>query len=123
MSRLIDADALLESLNANCEDLCHDKNTNWCEYCCPHNDFEDLIDDAPTVEERPQGKWIPVSVQEPNVGGIYLVTAKHVSGHIGIDIARRLSDDVWTFGGEELSDTEIMAWMPLPEAYKEAENE
>lgn len=47
--RLIDADALKKALHSNC-DLCHDKNTNWCENCCPHNDFEDLIDNAPTVE-------------------------------------------------------------------------
>lgn len=48
--RLIDADALLEVLKANCGTLCNDKNTDWCEYCCPHNDFEDLIDNAPTVK-------------------------------------------------------------------------
>lgn len=47
--RLIDADALKKALKSNC-DLCHDKNTNWCDNCCPHNDFEDLIDNAPTVE-------------------------------------------------------------------------
>lgn len=83
--RLIDADALLKALKANCGTLCNDKNTDWCEYCCPHNDFEDLIDNAPTVfdcrsckhngnehecidchdysnfvkyEERPQGEWV-----------------------------------------------------------------
>lgn len=49
--RLIDADALKEALKANCGTLCNDKNTDWCEYCCPHNDFEDLIDNAPTADE------------------------------------------------------------------------
>lgn len=48
--RLIDADALLKALKANCDTLCNDKNTNWCEHCCPKNDFEDLIDNAPTIE-------------------------------------------------------------------------
>ena len=47
--RPIDANALKKALNSNC-DICPDKNTNWCERCCPHNDFEDLIDDAPTIE-------------------------------------------------------------------------
>lgn len=71
--RLIDADALLKALKANCDTLCNDKNTNWCEHCCPKNDFEDLIDSAPTVEptfglfkemlceecdKRPRGEWI-----------------------------------------------------------------
>lgn len=50
MTRLIDADALKKALKSNC-DLCNDKNTNWCERCCPHNDFEDLIDDAPTAPQ------------------------------------------------------------------------
>ena len=78
--RLIDANALLKSLKSGCEN-CSDANTNWCERCCPYNDFEDLIDEAPTVEPekakegelvkaytkgfdagvetaRPQGEWI-----------------------------------------------------------------
>ena len=51
--RIIDADALLKALKANCDTLCNDKNTNWCEHCCPKNDFEDLIDNAPTIEREP----------------------------------------------------------------------
>ena len=46
---LISRSELKKSLKSNC-DLCHDKNTNWCEHCCPQNDFEDLIDNAPTVD-------------------------------------------------------------------------
>jgi len=50
MTRLIDADALKESLKSSCKpELCHDYNTAWCESCCKVNDFEDLIDNAPTV--------------------------------------------------------------------------
>lgn len=47
--RLIDANALKEALKSGCEN-CSDANTNWCEHCCKINDFEDLIDYAPTVE-------------------------------------------------------------------------
>lgn len=47
--RLIDADALKKALKSNCDTLCNDKNTNWCEHCCPLNDFEDLIDNASTI--------------------------------------------------------------------------
>ena len=77
---LISREALKKALKSGC-DICHDKNTNWCEHCCPLNDFEDLIDNAPSVdttcphcdsgyaqgysdgylkgkEERPQGEWI-----------------------------------------------------------------
>ena len=52
--RLIDANALKETLKSGCES-CPDANTNWCEHCCKINDFEDLIDNAPTVTERPKG--------------------------------------------------------------------
>lgn len=47
---LISREALKEALKSNCKpELCHDYGTNWCEACCPHNDFEDLIDNAQTV--------------------------------------------------------------------------
>lgn len=49
MMDLISREALRKALKSNC-DLCHDKNTNWCEHCCPKNEFEDLIDDAPAVK-------------------------------------------------------------------------
>ena len=78
---LISRDALKSALKSNCKpEICHDYGTNWCEACCPHNDFEDLIDNAPTVDikdelagaynegymcgsreaakARPQGEWI-----------------------------------------------------------------
>ena len=80
---LISREELKKALKSNC-DVCNDKNTNWCEHCCPLNDFEDLIDNAPAVEpekakeseiiktytkgfdtgvetvknERPQGEWL-----------------------------------------------------------------
>lgn len=47
---LIDRKALTKALKSGCE-ICGDINTNWCERCCPHNDFEDLIDEAATVIE------------------------------------------------------------------------
>ena len=53
---LISRTALKEALKSNCKpEICHDFGTNWCEACCPHNDFEDLIDEAPTVEIN---KWL-----------------------------------------------------------------
>ena len=50
---LISRSELKKSLKSNCKpELCHDYNTAWCESCCPHNDFEDLIDNAPSVEQK-----------------------------------------------------------------------
>ena len=80
---LISREALKSALKSNCKpEICHDYGTNWCEACCPHNDFEDLIDNAPTVDikdelagaynegymcgsreaekARPQNKWIKI---------------------------------------------------------------
>ena len=59
---LISREALKKALKSNCKpELCHDYGTNWCGSCCRTNDFEDLIDNAPTVEERPQGEWICIT--------------------------------------------------------------
>ena len=49
---LISRSALKKALKSNCKpELCHDYGTNWCEACCHYNDFEDLIDNAPTVPQ------------------------------------------------------------------------
>lgn len=73
--RTIDADALKEALKSNCKpELCHDYNTAWCESCCPHNDFEDLIDNAPTIAERPQGEYVDISK-------LRLMTVEECAGH------------------------------------------
>lgn len=55
--RRIDADELKVQIHSRC-DVCNDKDTAWCEHCCSVNDWEDYIDNAPTIEERTKGKWI-----------------------------------------------------------------
>lgn len=58
-TRLIDAEALKKALKSNCTpELCHDINTAWCDRCCRTHDFEDLINEAPTVEAGPQADWV-----------------------------------------------------------------
>ena len=57
---LISREALKKALKSNCTpEICHDYGTNWCEACCPHNDFEDLIDNAPTVEPERKSDNLP----------------------------------------------------------------
>ena len=104
------------------------------------NNVIDLIDNAPTIDdlseysdklwkqayergkaERPQGEWIPVSERLPDLFEVVLVTDK--TGKV-FEYERRPLDEEgnvceeWAFLGRN-----IIAWMPLPEPYKEAENE
>ena len=132
MIRLIDANALLKSLKSGCEN-CSDANTNWCEHCCKINDFEDLIDNAPTVEThdtvnmycdkdtqiiveqiRPQGEWIPVSERLPEQANqSYLVTVDYGDGVVCSCQRFFFNEDIgW-------NDDCVIAWQPLPEPYKE----
>lgn len=46
--RLIDADDLKAQIQKQC-DICRDKDTSWCEHCCNVNDWEEYIDNAPTI--------------------------------------------------------------------------
>lgn len=85
--------------------------------------IQPLLDKCLALAERQQGEWTPISVQKPDVGGSYLVTAKIANGYRCIDIGRHISKDIWTFGGDEIPDVEIIAWQPTPEPYKESENE
>lgn len=48
MGRLIDAEALKEAIKKELPEM-----SNWGEHFIPL-----LIDNAPTVEERPHGKWL-----------------------------------------------------------------
>lgn len=53
--RLIDANALKEAFNAwkNMDDYYHDSNC----VDIPFTEAFDIIDNAPTIEERQKGKW------------------------------------------------------------------
>lgn len=82
-------------------------------------------------EERPTGEWIPVSEKMPNESGRYLLTQCYLNfktilikyydlGKKEFGTWRELpldDEEVW------VAISDITAWMPLPEAYKEAENE
>lgn len=95
--RLIDAEALKAALKSNCKpELCHDYNTAWCERCCRINDFEDLIDNAPTVEypfyaeayqtgyeeAKMKGEWIE-KVETKQLGYGWLTTRETVCSICG----------------------------------------
>ena len=69
-------------------------------------------------------RWIPVTERFPEERGSYLVTV--VDGTIKRAIAQWLydvADGEGYFVCDECCAEDIVAWMPLPEPYKEAENE
>jgi hypothetical protein len=64
------------------------------------------------------GKWIPVSERLPEHGGYYIVTEmiSEESWFVGVVLYRGTCERWFT-------DYEVTAWMPLPEPYKEGEEE
>lgn len=119
MSRLIDADELLEKINAERKYLI-ERGQTGAEHILAHN-FRDLVLNTPTVE---QSRWIPVSErlpEHPENDDYYLVTiqCEHYDGWG--DYVTGFAE--WTkHGWDELScyigQIKVIAWMPLPDAYE-----
>ena len=105
-----------------------------------------FIDNAPTVLhdnysmgyqdgvkkvllERPQGKWIPVSERLPEDAFGCLVTIWDTDRRTQeeyeyvLPYAVGYDGETWNDCDGEVIPYEVIAWMPLPEAYKEEENE
>ena len=68
--------------------------------------YKNDIDDAPTIEAEP--KWIPCSERLPEETGEYLTTTMY--GDVFCDYWQSCN-----FNRTEM----VIAWMPLPEPYKE----
>ena len=127
--RLIDADALIEFID--CGHL-----RNPLEMCFSERDVIDMIESRPSAQpdlsgysdrlwkaayERgkaeAQQRWIPVSDRLPEQNSINLVCGEKG----GMAVARFWTDGnlvLWTKTGTGKFVTAI-AWMPLPEPYKE----
>ena len=67
--------------------------------------------------QPPADPWIPCSERLPKLGQICLVTRANWFGKPRIEIAGYWLDG-WRIKGHN---TDILAWMPLPEPYKEGE--
>lgn len=69
-----------------------------------------------TIDRQPQvGGWIPVSERPPKETGNYLVTSK------GSTWVANWFNGTWWGIEKKCRWTDVEAWQPLPEPYKESE--
>lgn len=93
------------------------------------------IDNAPTIE-RSKDKWIPVSERLPEKEGEYLLWGKITEDEEEYSFIGNYDEGaeqfgLWheqfdnrslaSYGSEFYEYSRVIAWQPLPEAYKEAE--
>ncbi len=156
--RLGDLDALREDMVSGCRRIGEAMGV-----VLPTSAFVNIIDNAPTVEDRtsevlslqetirklttaieentrPQGEWIPVSERLPSDRDWYLgVFREPDTGFIGVPyicdyagiVTKWTTKEGWILRGftdinyakDYTRSLECVAWQPLPEPYKEADNE
>jgi len=104
MGRLINESDLLKSI----EDYINGKKT-----------LGQCIDDTPTAQPEPQ--WIPCS-EQPKESGTYIVTAYDGTGKRVTFVKYQKTLKRWELTGAR-SYWCILAYKPLPEPYKEENNE
>lgn len=122
--RAIDGDAHRDRLrNLADDDWNQSTTTSWAEAFA---ECADMVDDAPTIEPEPH--WIPCSERLPNEYGNYLATMD--DGDVQECTYSPEKNTPFMRGGWStceadgivyLDIAEVIAWMPLPEPYKEGE--
>ena len=81
------------------------------------NRLNTWLDELPSVTVRQTGEWIPVSERLPEEKVEILVTTRW--GSITIGERYSANDYFINDGASNADENEIIAWMPLPEPYKE----
>ena len=126
MSRLIDADALLELYADRLEKLEERYGVHSSE-CGVLAGAMKLLEIQPTIEpERKKGRWIPVSDRLPEEddyksciecldGAVWYFTE---NGAMGIGYYYKSTKE-WSTTDDLKTDGKVVAWMPLPEPYRE----
>lgn len=134
--RLIDADKLMKAMYHRAFET--DGDTMWQSGCwVRYRAIEQVVKEQPTVKTEPQ--WIPCSERLPEEDVEVLITYRYKEGegdtsHAYMDIT---TYGQMYFGGNKVgkykhwrqpfeyfeSNYEVVAWMPLPEPYREGEQD
>lgn len=113
--RLIDADALIQKANYEADGMTEPFKSQIGVL------VEWLVDKTPTIE--PELHWIPCSERLPEDDTLMLVNyIDNRPEALDIWIGWHAIENVWYIDGEAHSKeygNEVIAWMPLPEPYKE----
>lgn len=111
--RLIDADALIESIKRQCGicKLMPDEEIRQTAIVMEKGLIEE-VNNAPTVEPI---EWIPCSERLPEKYGEYLVTA------IYIDKPYVTTDEYFSYGWDDWE--EVIAWAERPKPWKGADDD
>ena len=91
--------------------------------CKRGSDFEDAccaIDDALEVEPEPQ--WIPCSERLPEHGGRYLISVLDGTNRRTTVAPYLPRCKAWAMNGR-MAYWKVIAWLPLPEPYREEEQD
>lgn len=105
MSDLISRQAAIEALVKRA-------HLSW-EYLKIINPILDVFEELPSAQTEPQ--WIPCSERLPEEIGTYMTTLNY--GTFGLAVGQRF----YHGGVLGWEDDCVIAWMPLPEPYKEAD--
>ena len=113
--RLIDAEALIQSVGGLLpKKMPFDYDENDNELGAILYEVKKVIDNQPTI-----GRWIPCSERLPKEGENVLVCLENKTYDIAFystkDCSWLSSLDEWCYSRS------VIAWMPLPEPYKEAD--
>lgn len=109
--RLIDADALKESIDEHVYLVHH--GFNETEYGCTQYGLHQIIDEQPTIDAEPQ--WIPCSELLPEDDRSKVVTLANGNTEVGY----YSNGDWWCVGDSfSLENPTVIAWMPLPKPYE-----
>ena len=90
-----------------------------------HDKKISLEDAEYTIERLPSAQqWIPLTKKLPEVGQIVLIcTASKSVKEATYKGLNSQEETVWLSHGNVLWDDDVVRWMPLPEPYKEGEND